>query len=327
VSYDNTYSESYGRQIRDLDGRVDDVDTRLDEIEGDLRTLSRKVGDVDDLDYELRRIEGVADDAQRDVDDLNSELNDHVADTSRRIKKLTARIKALESLARTTGDAPIADLDTIDPEWERLATTAQRGHAAEAGLLTDTARAAHHQAVQRHRQAVQRRREAQQRAIAAARILATTPPTTTEHKNAAHDFGLAIESEERTKTTMGHLEAEASKARAALNADDGQHEKVAPVIEEGEKAARKLSMTLRSRLADAIAARAVLPMWFVTVLGPVPPADDTQEWMDLAVDVLIYRVTHTVTDQVVALGPPPTGDALRAAQHRELIKALRAWNN
>jgi DNA repair exonuclease SbcCD ATPase subunit len=327
VSYDNPYGESYGRQIRDLDGRVDDVDTRLDEVESDLRTLSRKVGDVDDLDYELRRIEEAADDAQRDADNLNSELNDHVADTSRRLKKLTARIKALEALARTAGDAPVADLDTIDPEWERLAKTAQRGHTAEAGLLTDTARAAHHHAIQQHRQALQRRREAQQRAIAAARILATTPPTATEHKNAARDFGLAIDSEERTKINMGHLGAEASEAGATLKADDAQHEKVTPVIEEGEKAARKLSMILRSRLADAIAARAVQPMWFVTVLGPVPPADHTQEWMDLAVDVLIYRVTHTVTDQVVALGPPPTGDALRAARHRELTKALRAWNN
>ncbi|MEU2930794.1 hypothetical protein ABZ636_38175 [Streptomyces sp. NPDC007251] len=62
---------------------------------------------------------------------------------------------------------------------------------------------------------------------------------------------------------------------------------------------------LRGRLADSIRDRAVMPVWFVTVLGAVPPANKTQEWLDLATQVLAYRVTYDITDQVVALGPEP----------------------
>ncbi|MEU1555603.1 hypothetical protein ABZ517_23195 [Streptomyces scabiei] len=79
------------------------------------------------------------------------------------------------------------------------------------------------------------------------------------------------------------------------------------------------------RLADAIRDRALLPMWFVTVLGPVPPAHKTQEWMDLATQVLAYRVTYGITDQAVALGPAPNEYVPRRTEYGELTKDLRRW--
>ncbi|MER6501885.1 hypothetical protein ABT218_21455 [Streptomyces sp. NPDC001455] len=95
----------------------------------------------------------------------------------------------------------------------------------------------------------------------------------------------------------------AGPAQAALAQDDTLRQAKASLIEQGDKAERKLNWLLRGRLADAIRDRALLPMWFVTVLGPVPPAHKTQEWMDHATQVLAYRVTYGITDQVVALGP------------------------
>jgi hypothetical protein len=38
--------------------------------------------------------------------------------------------------------------------------------------------------------------------------------------------------------------------------------------------------------------------------------------------VVLYRITHEVTDRVVALGPPPE-NGHRAAQHRAVQAALR----
>lgn len=69
----------------------------------------------------------------------------------------------------------------------------------------------------------------------------------------------------------------------------------------------------------------MLPVWFVTVLGPAPPADATQERLDLAVDVLVCRITHRITDPVVALGRAPH-DAAGAARHRGLTRALKSWS-
>ncbi|MFF3838670.1 hypothetical protein [Streptomyces sp. NPDC001930] len=63
-------------------------------------------------------------------------------------------------------------------------------------------------------------------------------------------------------------------------------------MDAGDKAQRKLDLVLRSRLADALRDRALLPMWFVTVLGPVAPARPTQEWhLRLGGEVLQGRPT------------------------------------
>ncbi|WP_308014157.1 hypothetical protein [Streptantibioticus parmotrematis] len=100
----------------------------------------------------------------------------------------------------------------------------------------------------------------------------------------------------------------------------------ASLIEQGDKAQKKRTWHLRSRLAEVIRDRALLPMWFVTVLGPVPPAHKTQEWIDLATEILAYRITYQITDQVVALDLAPDGDVPRRTQwYRELTAGLRRW--
>ncbi|MFI8930639.1 hypothetical protein ACIG3E_23545 [Streptomyces sp. NPDC053474] len=100
-----------------------------------------------------------------------------------------------------------------------------------------------------------------------------------------------------------------------------------PVIEAGDKARKMLEGQLRGRLAEAIRDRMLLPAWFVAVLGPIPPATQTQEWMDTGTQVLAYRITYLVTDPVVALGLKP--DAAReprwASWYEELNKKLRPW--
>ncbi|MDH2390613.1 hypothetical protein QCN29_17805 [Streptomyces sp. HNM0663] len=165
----------------------------------------------------------------------------------------------------------------------------------------------------------------QQRAITAAKTLATTTHTERAHKKAASDSTTALTAEDSARAGLGALAAEANTALPSLQADERRRREAGPAIADGKKASRKLAMTLSTRLARALADRARPPVWFVTVLGPAPPADATQEWIDLAVDVLVYRITHQVTDPVVALGRPPY-DAAGTAQYRDLTRALQSWN-
>ncbi|MFH8411367.1 hypothetical protein ACH4FX_42420 [Streptomyces sp. NPDC018019] len=130
---------------------------------------------------------------------------------------------------------------------------------------------------------------------------------------------------ERHDPRAQRLAGPARAAQAALAWDDSLRQAKASLIEQGDKAQRKLNWLLRGRLADAIRDRALLPMWFVTVLGPVPPAHKTQEWMDHATEVLAYRVTYGITDQALALGAAPEKYVPRRTEwHRELIKNCAA---
>ncbi|MGW7673741.1 hypothetical protein ACWGJX_42690 [Streptomyces sp. NPDC054775] len=71
----------------------------------------------------------------------------------------------------------------------------------------------------------------------------------------------------------------------------------------------------------------LLPVWFVTALGPMAPSRNANDWMDAATDVLAYRVTYRITDPVIALGAPPDGHrtSRRTAWHQELTRELRRW--
>lgn len=66
-------------------------------------------------------------------------------------------------------------------------------------------------------------------------------------------------------------------------------------------------------------------MWFVTVLGPVPPARQTQGWTGPAAQVMAYRLTSQITDDVVALGPAPVdnGSPVRAEWHYLVAPGVR----
>ncbi|MGW3494842.1 CopG family transcriptional regulator [Streptomyces sp. NPDC001020] len=209
----------------------------------------------------------------------------------------SGRVQALEAHLLAEGGAPLADLDTIDPEWKKLARTASHGWNVRSGLLPGHQREAHRLNIRHYEQALGEREEHREKVVEAAGILASQPRTSREYKQAVWDFGMSRPLAERHDQRAKKLAGPAQAARAALAQDDTLRQAKASLIEQGDKAERKLNWLLRGR--------ALLPMWFVTVLGPVPPAHKTQEWMDLATQVLAYRVTYGITDQVVALGAAP----------------------
>ncbi|MFC8223756.1 hypothetical protein ACFUTY_37010 [Streptomyces sp. NPDC057362] len=319
-------SDDYSYQVRRLE-------TRTGGMEHELHSLRSKLGEVEDLDYELRDIRGgirsLEDDlstVRNDLTELDDDVRGDIRDTEQALKRLTGRIQALEAHLLAAGGAPLADLDTIDPEWKKLARTASHGWNVRSGLLPERRREALRLNIRHYEQALEERDEHRGKVVEAAGILASQPRTSREFKQAVWDFGMSRPLAETHDQRAKKLAGPAQAARAALAQDDTLRQAKASLIEQGDKAERKLNWLLRGRLADAVRDRALLPMWFVTVLGPVPPAHKTQEWMDLATQVLAYRITYGITDQVVALGPAPDEYVPRRTEwHRDLTKDLRCW--
>ncbi|MER6523062.1 hypothetical protein ACFWHQ_39475 [Streptomyces sp. NPDC060334] len=319
-------SDDYSYQVRRLESRTGGV-------EHELHSLRSKLGDVEDLDHELRvlrsGINGLEDElstVRNDLAELDEDVRGDIQGTERALKRLTGRVQALEAHLLAAGGAPHADLDTIDPEWNKLARSASHGWNVRSGLLPGHQREAHRLKVREYEGAVEERDEHRDKVVEAAGILAGQPRTSREFKQAVMDFGMSRTLAEGHEQRARKLAGPAQAARAALAQDDTLRQAKATLIEQGDKAEKKLNWLLRGRLADAIRDRALLPMWFVTVLGPVPPAHKTQEWMDLATQVLAYRVTYGITDQAVALGPASDEYALRRTEwHRALTKDLRRW--
>nr|WP_239135452.1 hypothetical protein [Streptomyces sp. SID12488] len=302
-------------------------------MENELHSLRTKLGEVEDLDYELRDIRGdirsIEDDlstVRNDLTELDDDVRGDIRGTEQALKRLTGRVQALEAHLLAAGGAPLADLDTTDPEWKKLARTANHGWNVRSGLLPGHQREAHRLNIRHYEGAVEERDEHRDKVVEAAGILASQPRTSQQFKQAVMDFGMSRTLAESHGQRAQKLADTAQAARAALAQDDSLRQVKASLIEQGDKAERKLNWLLRGRLADAIRDRALLPMWFVTVLGPVPPAHKTQEWMDHATQVLAYRVTYGITDQAVALGAAPEEYVPRRTEwHRELAKDLRRW--
>ncbi|MFK4070485.1 hypothetical protein [Streptomyces sp. NPDC029674] len=319
MSYDH-----YGPKIRNLDDQVGDLESTVSDLESDLRSLKSKFGYTDDLDYELTRVRDDISTVESDLGDLDTEVRSHIKDTEKTLRQLAGRLQLLEAHMRIADGAPQADLDTATAEQRALARTALQGRQARTALLTERRRLHYRTHITHYSQAVSERDQQRSIAIKAAGILASTARTTRAHDQAALDFSTAVAAAERSAQRLSTLASQASTARAALDADAAQQDAAADTIAAGARAEQELAMALRSRLAKAVRDRALMPMWFVTVLGPVPPTHETQEWMELAVQVMAYRLTFQITDDVVALGPNPFGDdsPVRADWHRELTEAL-----
>jgi len=146
------------------------------------------------------------------------------------------------------------------------------------------------------------------------------------HAQAAQELYETLATERQLRQSLDRQTRPAEEAEDALAADAKTRTDNQSVTAEGTRAEKRLTLALRSRLADAVRDRALLPTWFVTVLGSAPPASGTQKWLDTATQVLLYRLTYDVTDQVVALGSKPSdADGHRGGWYEQLIKDLRRW--
>ncbi|MFJ9195867.1 hypothetical protein [Streptomyces globisporus] len=325
----DSQSRDTERRVSDTDRRVSNLDSRLDDLESEHERLKSRFGYTEDLDHELRSL---SDDISgletttEEVDGRVDELDDRVGTVERTVKRLTQHVRLLEGQIMAAGNIPPADLGTFTKDQHALAATMASGWDAADALLTNTLRTHHHTRVQRFHNAQDQHQATREEAVTLVGNLLETRYGTQPHAQAATKLHAVCAREATERRSLARQEAEARTSTVALAADRSATANKQPAIAAGQRAEQRLTLALRSKLADAVSNRLLLPAWFATVLGPAPPARDTDRWLECATRVLLYRLTYRVDDQVLALGTrPDPEDEHRHEWWEELRTALRSW--
>lgn len=326
-------TEDLEDRLRHAENRLHTLDRRIDDLESKHSSLETKFGFTEDLDYELRRIrdavsecEDRAEQLEDKANSLEDDLTGRVNDAAQTVKRLTQHVRLLEGQIIAVGAAPAADLDTFTADQRALAGTMLRGWKAAESLLPHYESSAHRQRVQRSHQTTAEHNEARDDVVNLTGVLAAQRWGSKEHTDAAKRLPAAITREATLRRKAAEQQDEAQASTEALNADAEVRASSRPDIDAGVRAEKRLTLTLRSRLSRTVSDRMLLPVWFVTVLGAAPPARQTEEWLECATRVLLYRLAYDIDDQVLALGPAPDPDETRRhSWYKELCKDLRPW--
>lgn len=291
----------------------EEVPARLATLRHDLESLNRKVSDLSSLEYRIDTLESDARTTRGQIYELGeqsqitqnelADLHRQVLGTAAAVKKLTGTIAWMRRQFHTAEGTTPANLDHTTPAMKTLVQAIHRGHNSADQLLSDIQRASLETTLAQHARARQTRQSAIAQAMTASQLLATTDHRTPEFTQAAHTF--------RTARTRAHRENQfvrdsldaVERAERALALDTGNRDTLIPWVRQGQAAEQKLRLQVRTRIGDAVAAGHLFPVWFSTVLGDSPDPEDTDGWIGLACDLVVYRITYGVTDPVVALCP------------------------
>ncbi|MGH3998950.1 MAG: hypothetical protein ACRDTJ_16020, partial [Pseudonocardiaceae bacterium] len=123
-------------------------------------------------------------------------------------------------------------------------------------------------------------------------------------------------------------QSHAEQARTWLAQNEQLRNAHAATIQAGKAAAQTMRLRLRATIAEALGEAALPPVWFTTALGITPPRSGANEWLDIATEVVAYRITYRVTDPVLALGTTPdTNTQDQYQSHQELAGKLRRYSS
>ncbi len=302
-------------------GQDGDLSYTVVQLRNDVDDLGVAIGNLPDR---LNALDGSLDDvrtALRQVQNRSIAVETTSNDLAALVKRLDARVEWLERNIRLQATAAEVELDDVDSAEVHLAQVAEAGHVARSELLPPSGRSALEAAVAAHAEALRTQFHHRDVALEACAVLVETSRDDERHVRAVEEFRAAVAGRDQARQRARELAAPAQEAAAVLDVDAEQQVAVADVLAAGEHAWAALQYRLRTRVADAVGEGALLPAWFTTVLGPIPPAEDTRAWMDVATSLLAYRVTYGVTDPVVALGSPPA--EAETARRRAWYQQLR----
>ncbi|GAA2679420.1 MULTISPECIES: hypothetical protein [Actinosynnema] len=275
-------------------------------------------------------------DLAEDVEELRSQLGGyHLSEIVERLDgaagerdalgaqvvALRARLNLLERRLKATGSVPSADLDHWPAAVTTLARTVLAGQRVREDLLTETLT----QDLARRRALPEAVRAEHRlllgRVVDLARDAAKAAPDDDPAWQALHTRRARANT---ALTEQQRLLPEAERdARAA--AEQGQaairrHRQALPVHKKAVTALAELAARVRTRLGQILGEEQVLPVWFDRALGPAAPEHDLPAWLELAVQVVVHRLAHSVTDPVLALGPRPDEPGPRQEEHDELTR-------
>lgn len=296
------------------------LDNAVDELRNDLRRLDDRV------DAELN-------DLRTDHDTQLSRITDDLADATATadsaataVKKLADRVEWLSRHVRLGHGATEADLDSVGGDTARDLAAAAAGRQAAATLLTADRRRALQATVDVAEATKRRWQDTTEAVVTHSRGVAITPADAsrpTAFRDAASRYRAAVTAYRTTTADRRSTTTAADRARDILTTDDQQLAAAQPTITAGETADTRARTRLRTRIADALSSEALLPEWFVITLGFRPTnGTATSTWMDLATDVLAYRITYNITSHTDALGPHPTDDPERTRWHQRVRRSL-----
>ncbi|AGZ44428.1 hypothetical protein [Actinoplanes friuliensis] len=254
-------------------------------------------------------------------DDLRRQTGDEMRGTRQAIARLTGEIHLIEGRLRLEHGVVPVDLDEIPAGLAPLVAQVREAEDIRSSLLDDKTRQDHEQTVSAYAELESAVAESRTRALEASRTLATAKAGGRAFRKAAvvyrRERALLRARTEELRTTR--VDRDASQAELAQDVRRRQSYR----SHRGATAIDELTDHLRDRIDAAVAAHALFPAWFtITELGHRPPAARAALWREVAVEVLLYRLTHQVRHGVLALGPPPgSGDPL-AERHAAVLASL-----
>ncbi|MEV7123747.1 hypothetical protein [Kitasatospora griseola] len=308
-------------QVSRLARSVDDVESTVRQLREDQEMEHGEVTSrLDSAEYKLRE-QGEAVDT---LDERTDEHDDDIKELRTQLKDLGQRVAWLERRVRTAAGGDAVDLDATDPQIDQLVTKAAAGRAAEARLLPAAERARHTQQLRLFDEAAAALEQARNDVLAATGTLATAAQGSKPFDAATAAYRQAATRLKTATAQADRLRPGALAARAALTRDEDLDHTLAKAAEAGEHAYDQLLHIARDRIRDAVSGTGLLPVWFTTALGPMPPRTGTDDWLDAATDALAYRLLYGVRDEVLALGDiPAQATARQRADRKEAEQGLR----
>ena len=288
---------------------------------------------IDLLRADLGSLAAAQDEASRRLDHLYSVAllsSRDTAELARSVRRLAARVRWLEEQARAADSGQIADLAVADAELLDLADAMRAGWDAEDRLLAPDVRAGLQGAVDWYARIEQKQAEAAQEIMSISAALASSTRTDPVHQRQIGRFAEAEQRLAAASDALAKAAPSAQRSRDQLDADDERRADLGPDIESGRAAQGALDASLYELIVRETERGALLPTWFLAVLGPAPgpdtDADSRAAWFGAATGVLAFRLAYGIDDPESALGPAPgpNGPEHHADNHTRLTAALNA---
>lgn len=253
---------------KDFDARLASTKKQLEDAQGLIQLLSRRVGATrETLDQVLRQFRAIVSPDMKA--DINGWSADHAELGQRAASGRTAKSR-LDAMDDQGLDAPIANYRRI--EQEHLTRQSRAIDAARS--MTSLPPNAASRKWRTHMRAWRRNR----------------------------DDAVRLAKELR------ELEPRKRAAEENLEEFSARKSELAGAVADGHKAETELRGEIHGYLDEIYATDRIPPCWFGVAMGFAVSPTRTEQWLLTAVEVVLYRVVYGVVDNVNPLGVRPTDD-------------------
>jgi len=299
----------------------------------------RTVDEIARLQYRVDQLESVKGELDKlrmelllRIDELDERHDTHVRDAAERTSEVAEDIAAIRSNVQDlaaemdrqfratllSAGAPRANFDTIDDSETELVARVNAADKRRASFTEPRYARAQENAVEEMRTLEWRYKNESDSFHDLCQKVLDANASDRAYIDRDQEFERVAARVEALARKVRHQRPKAEEADRALAADQQRRAAAEDELLKGDAALTELKQNCRARLEDALASGAVLPFWFTSALRHAPPLGKAEEWLSVAVDVLVFRLRYGVTDRSLALGsrsasgaaPPPARTTL-----------------